>query len=58
MYMHIYIYIDESIGLCYHCTIRGLSKVYKVIFVPIFLDNHKFAYIETGESELCLAKTR
>jgi hypothetical protein len=57
----IHVYIDEGI-LGYVITLpligRGVFKAYKMIPVPISLGNHKFAYVETGESDLCVDQTR
>jgi hypothetical protein len=58
---NIHVYIDEGI-LGYVITLpligRGIFKVYKMIPVPMPLGNSKFAFIETGESDLCLDQTR
>jgi hypothetical protein len=57
----IHVYIDEDI-LGYVITLpligRGVFKAYKMIPVPIALGNHKFAYVETGESDLYVDQTR
>jgi hypothetical protein len=58
---NIHVYINEGI-LGYVITLpligRGTFQVYKMIPVPIPLGNSKFAYIETGEGNLCIDQTR
>jgi hypothetical protein len=55
------VYINEGI-LGYVITLpligRGLFQVYKMIPMPIYLGNNKFAYIEAGEANLCADQTR
>jgi hypothetical protein len=57
----VHVYIESSI-LGYVITLpligRGVFKVYKMIPVPIPLGSHKFAYIETEESNLCIDETK
>ncbi|XP_023723395.1 uncharacterized protein LOC111873154 [Cryptotermes secundus] len=57
----IHVYMNEGI-LGYVITLpligRGIFQVYKMIPVPIPLGNNKFAYIETGEANLCVDQTR
>jgi hypothetical protein len=36
---------------------RGMFKAYKMIPIPMFLENGKFAYINTQESNLCFEQT-
>jgi hypothetical protein len=58
---NIHVYRNEGI-LGYVITLpligRGTFQVYKMIPVPIPLGNSKFAYIETGEGNLCIDQTR
>jgi hypothetical protein len=53
----IHVYINEGI-LGYVITLplisRGIFRVYRMIPIPISLGSNKFAYIETGETNLCI----
>jgi hypothetical protein len=57
----IHVYINEGI-LGYVITLpligRGVFQVYRMIPMPIHLGSNKFAYIETGEANLCIDQTR
>jgi hypothetical protein len=37
---------------------RGTFKAYKMIPIPMFLENEKFAYVNTEENNLCIDQTR
>jgi hypothetical protein len=56
----VHVYLNEGI-LGYVISLpligRGIFQVYKMIPVPIPLGN-KFAYIKTGEANLCVDQTR
>jgi hypothetical protein len=55
------VYINEGILGCV-ITLpligRGVFIGYKMIPLPISLDNNMFAYVETSESDLCIDQTR
>jgi hypothetical protein len=57
----IHVYINEGI-LGYVITLpligRGVFQVYRMIPMPISLGRKQFAYIETGEANLCIDQTR
>jgi hypothetical protein len=57
----IHVYINEEM-LGYVITLpligRGFFQMYKMIPMPILLGNNKFAYLETGEANLCVDQTR
>lgn len=57
----VHVYLENNV-LGYVITLpligRGMFKAYKMIPIPMFLENGKFAYIHTEENNLCFDQTR
>jgi len=59
MYVYIYIYLfiylmEEVLGCVISLSLTGNFKIFKLIAIPVALENKKFLYIDTRESMLCL----